>query len=107
MLAAGINVCLGTDSLASNPSLSILEEVRFLREMDPEFPADELISLATMHGATALGFGESIGSLEPGKAADLVVLPLPASGAAGRWTSVLESPLRPVAVFIGGRKVVG
>jgi cytosine/adenosine deaminase-related metal-dependent hydrolase len=36
MLARGINVCLGTDSLASNDTLSILDEMRFLRMMDAD-----------------------------------------------------------------------
>ncbi len=44
MLAAGVNVCIGTDSLASNPSLSVLDELRFLRRHHPDVPRARLLS---------------------------------------------------------------
>jgi cytosine/adenosine deaminase-related metal-dependent hydrolase len=47
MLARGVRVVLGTDSLASNPDLDILAEVRFLHETRPEIPLETLLRLAT------------------------------------------------------------
>ncbi|MFL5341483.1 MAG: amidohydrolase family protein [Gemmataceae bacterium] len=77
LLARGIRVALGTDSLASNPDLSILNELRFLHAEHPDLPGETLLRLATVNGAEALGWADECGSLEPGKSADFVVLPLP------------------------------
>lgn len=98
MLAAGINVCIGTDSLASSPTLSILDELRFLRREHPDLTGQQIISMGTIRGARALGFEDVAGSLAPGKSADLVVIPLahPASDAA--WESILETTGPPTAV---------
>ncbi len=74
MLDAGVVVCLGTDSLASSPSLSILDEIRFLHRHHPDVPGATLLRVATLHGAWALRIDGKTGSLEPGKSADLAVL---------------------------------
>lgn len=76
-LARGVRVCLGTDSLASNPDLDILAEARFVHELYPDFPGDTLLKMVTLAGAEALGWADEAGSLEPGKSADFVVVPLP------------------------------
>ncbi len=76
-LARGVRVCLGTDSLASNPDLDILAEARFVRARYPDFPGDQLLRMVTLSGAEALGWADECGSLEPGKSADVVVVPLP------------------------------
>src|SRR5262249_13659344 len=64
MLAAGINVCVGTDSLASNESLSILDELRFLRRMYPEVSARTLLEMGTIRAARALGLQGEVGAIE-------------------------------------------
>ena len=86
LLDAGVTVGLGTDSPASAPSFDMFEEVRaavFLaraRERRPEaLTAAEALGLATLGSARALGLDDDIGSLEPGKRADLVVLSLEGS----------------------------
>lgn len=81
-LGRGVRVALGTDSLASNPDLDVLAEARFIHERYPDFPGDRLLWMATQSGAEALGLGDVTGSLEPGKSADLVALPLPDEDAA-------------------------
>jgi cytosine/adenosine deaminase-related metal-dependent hydrolase len=81
-LARGVRVCLGTDSLASNPDLDVLAEARFVRARYPDFPSDQLLRMVTMLGAEALGWADETGSLEAGKSADFVVVPLPDSDAA-------------------------
>jgi aminodeoxyfutalosine deaminase len=78
LMARGVRVCLGTDSLASNPDLSLLAEMRFLRATHPDLPGEQILRIATLAGAEALGWADETGSLEEGKSADLVVLPLPA-----------------------------
>jgi len=79
MLAAGVRVGLGTDGAASNNDLDMWEEMRLasllqkVDRMDPTaLPASAVLNMATRGGATAIGLGESIGSLEPGKQADLI-----------------------------------
>jgi cytosine/adenosine deaminase-related metal-dependent hydrolase len=61
------NVVLGTDSLASNKKLSILEEMKTISENFPEIPFAEILKWATLNGAKALNLENSIGTLEIGK----------------------------------------
>lgn len=79
MLEAGVRMGLGTDGAASNNDLDMWEEMRlaaFLQKvdrMDPEvLPATAVLGMATSGGATAVGLGDSVGSLEVGKRADLI-----------------------------------
>lgn len=67
----GGHICLGTDSLASNQSLSMLEEVRMLGE---EIPLAERLLWATLGGARALGLDHELGSVEEGKRPGLLLL---------------------------------
>jgi cytosine/adenosine deaminase-related metal-dependent hydrolase len=93
LLARGVRVALGTDSLASNPDLDVLAEARFLHHRYPEVPGSLLLRLATLSGAEALGWQDETGSLTPGKSADLVVLPLPPDDCADPHALVLASAL--------------
>ena len=71
----GVMLCLGTDSLASSPSLSVLEEAIALREADSTIEASELLMYCTLSGSKALGFeNEGIGSIMPGGVADFAVV---------------------------------
>ncbi|MCH7704739.1 MAG: amidohydrolase family protein [Planctomycetes bacterium] len=102
MAAAGVNVCVGTDSLASNPSLSILDELRFIRSIRPDLPAEELIAMGTVNGARALGVDGHTGTLAPGMAADVVVLALAANAGVTMWGGILDSATAPIAVYLDG-----
>jgi cytosine/adenosine deaminase-related metal-dependent hydrolase len=77
MLAAGINVALGTDSRASNPDLNLLAEMRLVARQFPQIAWDRVLHLGTLAGARALGVAEDCGSLTPGKRADFLVVSLP------------------------------
>jgi 5-methylthioadenosine/S-adenosylhomocysteine deaminase len=79
MLDAGVRVGLGTDGAASNNDLDMWEEMRLaaflqkVEQMNPEaLPAETVLRMATSGGAMAIGLGDTIGSLEPGKRADLI-----------------------------------
>jgi len=79
MLKAGVRVGLGTDGAASNNDLDLWEEMRLaaflqkVEQMNPEvLSASTVLNMATSGGATAIGLGDSIGSLEIGKRADLI-----------------------------------
>ncbi len=83
MLDAGIAVGLGSDSVASNNRMDILEEARlavlFQRARAGSFdalPAHQALELATLGGARAIGLDHRTGSLDVGKAADLAAFPL-------------------------------
>ena len=102
MLGAGINVCVGTDSLASNPSLSILDELRFLRRAQRDVPADTLLAMGTWHGARALGFDRVVGTLAVGKQADLAIVPLDTNDQAAGWERMLDLTTPPIAVYVSG-----
>jgi cytosine/adenosine deaminase-related metal-dependent hydrolase len=74
LLERGIPVALGTDGLVSNDSLSMLDEMRFLRKHFPNIPADAIFAMATAAGADALGIGEKTGQLTAGREADIAAL---------------------------------
>jgi 5-methylthioadenosine/S-adenosylhomocysteine deaminase len=82
MLAAGVNVALGTDSAASNDTLNMFEACRLASILHNHHTADfrtwptpaQVLRMATVHGARALGPGATVGTLEVGKAADFVGL---------------------------------
>ncbi|NVO19012.1 MAG: amidohydrolase family protein [Bacteroidetes bacterium] len=67
----GSRIILGTDSLASNHSLSILDEIHTIQQNFPGIPFCEILGWATLNGAEALGF-EQLGSLEAGKKPGIV-----------------------------------
>jgi cytosine/adenosine deaminase-related metal-dependent hydrolase len=77
MLAAGVTMAFGTDSRSSNPDLSLLAEMRFVRDMHPDVAPSKIVELATLGGARALGLADQIGTLEPGKRADIVAVRMP------------------------------
>lgn len=105
MLRRGINVCIGTDSLASNDSLSVLDELRFLYAEDRSIPSHVLLHMGTLAGARALGLGATCGSLTVGKSADFVVLPTASPPTRNVADDILSTDARPLAVLIGGRSV--
>jgi cytosine/adenosine deaminase-related metal-dependent hydrolase len=82
LLRAGINVCLGTDSLASvvkarreTVDLNMFEEMRTLANRETSLPPKRILQMATLNGARALGMGGRIGELSPGSFADMIAIP--------------------------------
>ncbi len=67
-------ICLGTDSLASNHQLSIAAEIKTIHEHFPQIPFAELLQWATYNGALALGFNDQLGSIEKGKQPGLLLI---------------------------------
>ncbi len=59
--ALGFNIALGTDSLASNPDLSLFAEMRHLQKQKPALSALEILAMATLNGAAALGQAGTLG----------------------------------------------
>ncbi len=118
LAAAGVNVALGTDGAASNNNLDMLGEMRTAALLAKgvsgdasAVPAHEALAMATLNGARALGLGEEIGSLKPGKWADLISVDLrdPATQPAHHVISQLVYSAGPGQVrdaWIGGRQVL-
>ncbi|MEA1877091.1 MAG: amidohydrolase family protein [Bacteroidota bacterium] len=70
----GLRLCIGTDSMASNNQLSVWEEIKTLARFFPDISLEELIVMATLNGARALGLEKKIGSFEQGKKPGVILL---------------------------------
>jgi len=68
------NIIVGTDSLASNHQLSILEELKTISKNFPHIPAETLLQWATINGARALQMDHNLGSFEKGKQPGVVLI---------------------------------
>ena len=103
LAAAGVNVCLGTDSLASvspsrrtKPELSLFAEMRQFAAAHPGVPPEAIVGMATRNGARALGWEGRAGELSPGSRADLVAIPF--SGSAAECAAAMVHHAGEVAV---------
>ncbi|HUE95074.1 MAG TPA: amidohydrolase family protein, partial [Longimicrobiaceae bacterium] len=122
MRAAGVTVGLGTDSVGSNNRLDLLEEARIAsvlhrgRVRRPDvLPAADLLRLCTIDGALALGLADRVGTLEPGKDADLCAVsldgphtapapdPIATLFHAARGSDVVFTAVRGRVLYDGGR----
>ena len=108
LAAAGVNVCLGTDSLATTrkivgrkPELDMLAEMRALALNDPGINPEGILKMATVNGARALGLAGKIGQLSSGAYADLIAVPLPGHPA-GLHEAVLQHHGNVAASLIEG-----
>jgi cytosine/adenosine deaminase-related metal-dependent hydrolase len=73
---SGVNVAVGTDSLASAADLNLFGELEAMRWLAPDVPARELLKSATLVGARALGLDAQLGTLAPGKRATVAAVTL-------------------------------
>jgi aminodeoxyfutalosine deaminase len=71
----GFNICLGTDSLASNESLSLFAEMRAFQRSDPEISPEKIFEMVTVNPASALHQEKTLGWIQPGFRADLIAIP--------------------------------
>ena len=120
MSDSGVTVCLGTDGASSNNSLDMFLEMKFASLMHKAnrwdatvIPAQRALDMATVDAAAALGASKEIGSIEPGKRADIVVVDCDTPGmtptTAGNAVAnlVYASPSRAVRdVMVDGRPVL-
>ena len=95
MYKEGVNICVGTDSASSNNSLNMFRELSMLSYVHKGLNKDslclgakEIMDFATMGGARAIGLEGEIGSIEPGKKADLVLIDLNKP-----WMQPVNNPL--------------
>ena len=71
----GFNICLGTDSLASNESLSLFAEMRAFQKNFPRVSPEEIFRMVTVNPARALRYEDVLGQIRPGFGADLIAVP--------------------------------
>jgi cytosine/adenosine deaminase-related metal-dependent hydrolase len=76
MIHSGLTVCLGTDSLASVDSLSIWDEMKYLGKNFPNISPKDILAMATISGACALGHGKVLGRLADGYTGLLLYVPI-------------------------------
>jgi cytosine/adenosine deaminase-related metal-dependent hydrolase len=88
----GFNICLGTDSLASNEDLNLFAEMRAFQRNEPSTSARQILEMVTLNAARALGQSDRLGQIRPGFLADLIAVPCTGS------TSAFEE----IVAFDGG-----
>jgi cytosine/adenosine deaminase-related metal-dependent hydrolase len=102
MFGAGVTVALGTDGRGSAPDLNLLAEMRFTARRHPAVRLDDILKMGTIYGARALGQEALIGSLAPGKRADLTIVPLPDRDAADPHELLFDSDAPASACYCRG-----
>jgi cytosine/adenosine deaminase-related metal-dependent hydrolase len=75
LCALGFNICLGTDSLASNEDLSLFAEMRAFQRSNPGISPGKIFELVTVNPALALHQENALGRIQPGLQADLISIP--------------------------------
>jgi cytosine/adenosine deaminase-related metal-dependent hydrolase len=104
ILARGVHVAIGTDGRGSNPDLDLLAELRFVAHIYPTLAPHQVLELGTRAAAQALGLSE-IGTLTPGKIADLAIIALADPNATDPAAAILDPASRVVATYRRGERV--
>ena len=107
LIERGINVCVGTDSRASNPDLALLNELRFVAERATNLPGESILNLGTSNAARALGLELVRGTIHVGAGADLLVLRPPSRAARDPWELAWDHSTQVDAVILAGKVVQG
>ncbi len=104
-LDAGITVGLGTDSLASSPSLNMWDEMRYAYKIHRQdgVSAEDIFRIATIGGARALGLENEVGTLVPGKRADIIAVPLPGENTGNLYSDLLRESKFSIMNMVDGR----
>ena len=102
LLAAGARVVLGTDGRVSNPDLNLLADARYVAGKFPAIAPADVLAMITLYAAEALGLEHKIGTLEPGKRADLAVLALPERMAPDPYEAIFGSDSQVVRTMHAG-----
>jgi len=89
----GFNICLGTDSLASNESLSLFAEMRAFQKEFPSVSAEEILQMTTVNPARALRYENALGQIRSGFGADLIAVPCSGSTNVFEQIIAFENPV--------------
>jgi cytosine/adenosine deaminase-related metal-dependent hydrolase len=104
-LDARVVVGLGTDSLASSPSLNLWDEMRsaYRIHRSDGVTVRDIFTLATAGGAKALGMSNATGSIEPGKRADIIAVPLPKKDTGDIYSDLLRETKSCIMSLVDGK----
>ena len=105
LLERGLNVCLGTDSLASNDSLNLFSEMRAARKNYPALTERNLLEMVTVRPARALKMENFLGKIERGYLADLIAIPF--TGSADEVYEAIIENRGPIAWMMINGKIAG
>jgi len=103
-LREGFNVCLGTDSLASNRELNMFAEMQCAARRHPEVAPETLLEMATLNPAKAIGMGGKLGEITEAAEADLIAVPY-AGPAENLHEAILTHSGAVDWVMVGGKQV--
>ena len=92
----GFNICLGTDSLASNQTLSLFDEMRAFQKEFPSVSAEGISQMATVNPARALRCEKALGQIRPGFEADLIAVPCSGSTDIFEQIIAFDGPVHPI-----------
>ena len=101
LVEKGTNVAIGTDSLASNWSLSLLDELKFLARAQPCIHPETLFDMVTCNGTKALGLAQ-VGRLEKNWQADIIAVQIPNDGRPA-IEQILDSSSENLLTVVGGK----
>ena len=101
LIESGINVAIGTDSLASNWSLSLLDELKFLARTQPCIRPETLFDMVTCNGAAALGLTQ-VGRLEKDWQADIIAVKIP-NDSRPAIEQILDGSSENLLTVVGGK----
>jgi len=97
-----INISLGTDSLASNDTLSILDEMKFIRKHYRDLESQDIFYMGTIAGAVALKMDDSIGRLYPGYYADIAVIEFENTGISNIYDGIFSQNSECILTVVSG-----
>jgi len=97
----GFNICLGTDSLASNESLSLFAEMCTFQKEFPSVSAEEIFQMVTVNPARALRYENALGQIRSGFGADLIAVPC--SGSTNVFEQIIAFGGRVPWVMVSGK----
>jgi aminodeoxyfutalosine deaminase len=103
---AGVNLCLGTDSLASNEGLSMFDEMAEFHREHPSVPCREVLAMATVNAAKALGRSGELGCLRTGARADFIAIHMRHHPEYDLYEEIVSEAHDVLLVAVGGEEVV-
>ena len=100
ILRLGINLAIGTDSRASNPDLSVWNEMKCVAESFPNLDRKTILEMGTVNGARALGLESTLGSIEKNKLARLISIPFESCDGDDFYAAILNQRIHPRVVAL-------
>ncbi|MFH0919646.1 MAG: amidohydrolase family protein, partial [Fibrobacterota bacterium] len=106
LIKHGVNVCIGTESLAVTESLDMFEELYCLKRMAPELSNETILSMAVTGGARAAGLAGSVGQLRQGFLADVIGVELSHASGEDVLEELLTEEHEIRLVLVDGKEVI-